>query len=156
MHRVVRLVDEFEGRHRSFCRSTGNNVISEQVVAIVDDDLITRVMLEHIIQAEGLATKCFSAPANFLQYMKRHRPICVLLDVNMPGMNGLQVLSRLTQMVSAVPVIVISAESAMTTARTALNYGVSSFISKPIDPERVIRQLRKVIGPQAQGPVSAS
>ena len=105
-------------------------------------------MLQHVLETEGFEVKCFSAPAEFLKYMKRNRPACVLLDVNMPDMNGLQVLSRLALMESKTPVIVISAEDDMTNARTALNYGASSFIRKPVDPGRLLRRIREIVAPQ--------
>jgi two-component system response regulator FixJ len=128
----------------------------DRIVAVLDDDPITLMMLEYVLNVEGLETKCFSIPADFLKYMRGHRPACVLLDMIMPEMNGLQVLSVLAVMGSPTPVIIVSADTNMTTARTALNCGASSFISKPIDPQMVLERVRAVMAAQADRRESAA
>jgi FixJ family two-component response regulator len=115
----------------------------EQEVAILDDDLVSCMMLAHALQSGGLTTRCFSVPEEFLEYMKTHRPKCVLLDMNMPGMNGLDVQVQLREMGSTSPVIFVTAEADVATAQAVFHNGASNFIPKPINPSEVLRLIRE-------------
>jgi FixJ family two-component response regulator len=119
----------------------------EAVIAILDDDEVSSTLLVGALESGGLAAKFFSTPAAFLDYMQGHRPRCVLLDMNMPGMNGVEVQCALRAMGSTTPVIMISGESDVTTANAALLNGASNFISKPIDAADVLRRIREATSP---------
>jgi FixJ family two-component response regulator len=115
----------------------------EQEVAILDDDPVSCMLLEHVLQSDGLTARRFSVPEEFLEYMKTHQPKCVLLDMNMPGMNGLDVQIQLREMGSTSPVIFVSAEADVATAMAVFHNGAANFIPKPINPSEVLRLIRE-------------
>jgi len=115
----------------------------EQEVAILDDDPVSCMLLEHVLQSDGLVPRRFSVPEEFLEYMKSHRPACVLLDMNMPGMSGLDVQVKLQEMGCTSPVIFVTAEADVATATAVFNNGASNFIPKPINPSEVLRLIRE-------------
>jgi FixJ family two-component response regulator len=103
----------------------------EQEVAILDDDPVSCMLLEHVLQSDGLTARRFSVPK------------CVLLDMNMPGMNGLDVQIQLREMGSTSPVIFVSAEADVATAMAVFHNGAANFIPKPINPSEVLRLIRE-------------
>jgi len=120
-------------------------MVFDDLVVVLDDCAIARILVEYLLGTEGIATRCFETPAEFFEYMKGHRPLCIILDINMPEMNGIQVLAALSEMDGAAPVIAVSAESNMTIIRAAIDCGARTFIPKPFDPERLLRNIREVL-----------
>ena len=113
------------------------------MVAIIDDDPTTLLILEHVINTGGFEAVCFEAPADFLDYMVTHRPDCILLDMNMPGLNGTDVQCQLNEKGFTVPVIMVTGDSDVPTARAALHNGAVDFITKPIDPDELLCRIRE-------------
>jgi FixJ family two-component response regulator len=117
---------------------------TEPVVVILDDDSLSGIMLEFVLGVDGLTTKRFSVPEEFLDYMKTHQPVCIILDMKMPGMSGIDVQCRLREMGCAAPVIYVSGEADVATASAALNNGASCFLPKPFNPHEVLCRIRGV------------
>jgi two-component system, LuxR family, response regulator FixJ len=113
------------------------------IVAVIDDDPATLMILEHVIQSGGLVPVCFEIPEEFLGYMSTNRPDCILLDMNMPGLSGTDVQCRLKEMGVTVPVIMVTGDSDLPTARAALHNGAVDFITKPIDSEELLLKIRE-------------
>ena len=116
---------------------------SDRVVAILDDDPMSGMMLEFVIGVDGLTARRFLIAEEFLAYVKEHRPACILLDMDMPGMNGIDVQFRLREMGNTSPVIFVSAEADVATATAALNNGASHFLPKPINPRELLSRIRE-------------
>jgi len=115
------------------------------VVFVVDDDNLMRAALRRLFTNAGWAVESYASGAEFLAYANLHRHACLLLDVSMPGMNGLEVQTRLNQLRLRLPVIFLTGSSHIPIAVAAMREGAVDFIEKPFDNDDVIDRVRKAI-----------
>ena len=118
--------------------------MSKQVL-IVDDEESIRVSLGKLLSYEKYGT--FTAPEgeSALQIVSDERIDIVLLDIKMPGMDGLEVLGKMKEIRPELPVIIISGHGTISTAVEATKLGAFDFLEKPIDLERMLLTLRNGI-----------
>ncbi|HEX6927983.1 MAG TPA: response regulator [Gammaproteobacteria bacterium] len=109
--------------------------MKQQTVFIVDDDAPVRDSLALLLNLKQLHTKTFASAEEFLAAYEHESPGCLLLDVRMPGMSGLELQSELARRGITLPVIVITAHGDVATTRTALKSGAFDFLEKPVDDE---------------------
>ena len=110
-------------------------------VYIVEDDPSVRDSLSLLLQLRGFSTATFDSAEAFLQGEALDRPACVLADVRLPGMSGLELQRRLTGQHSALPFVVMTAHGDVATARAALRDGAVDFLEKPIDEQDLIEAI---------------
>jgi DNA-binding NtrC family response regulator len=110
-------------------------------VLVVDDDARIRGTLRGVLEDEGHAVAEASGAAQALETLGSRSFDAVLLDVNMPGMSGLDALVTIREMAPSTGVIMVSGEGTIATAVQALKRGAFDFIEKPIDPEHLLRVL---------------
>src|SRR4051812_5939889 len=104
-------------------------------VLIVDDDAAVRRSVSRLIRSAGYAVQAFPAPADFLQYALPAEPSCVLLDMCMDGMTGLEVQEQLQQRDSRhVPVVFLSGRATIPNAAAGFKHGAEDFLEKPVQP----------------------
>jgi two-component system response regulator FixJ len=115
------------------------------VVFVVDDDDLMRAALRRLLAHAGLAVEAYASGADFLAQAKLDRPGCILLDVSMPGMSGLEVQNRLNQLRLALPVVFLTGSSHIPIAVAAMREGAVDFIEKPFDNDDVVDRIRKAI-----------
>lgn len=130
------------------CADTANGsrpaVQGEADVFVVDDDPAVRDALSVILTAEGFAVRGFADGRSLVEALRDHRPRCVLLDVNMPGRSGLDVLRAMRDERIEVPVCVMSGQADIPMAVDAMRCGARDFIEKPVDTSRLVETLRQV------------
>ncbi len=114
-------------------------------VGVVDDDPSFREALAGWLRLMGLAPACFESAEAFLEEVDQVAWACLLIDVNMPGLNGLDLLAVLGRDGTPPPVIVISSQDDPATRTKALAGGALAFLSKPFDPA-CLEQLFRSIG----------
>lgn len=102
-------------------------------VHIVDDDNAVRESLALLLGLRGYATRRYASAEEFLGSVKPGTPGCVLLDLRMPGMSGLEAQSALSAKSIHLPVIILTAHGDVASARAALKNGAFDFIEKPVD-----------------------
>lgn len=107
-------------------------------VYIVEDDPSVRDSLSLLLQLRGYSTGAFDSAEAFLESDSFERPACVLADVRLPGISGLDLQRKLTDRQSALPFVVMTAHGDVATARTALRNGAVDFLEKPIDEEDLL------------------
>jgi FixJ family two-component response regulator len=107
------------------------------LIAVVDDEDAVRTALRRLLQSAGLTVETFSGGAEFLTALETHRPDCALLDLQMPEITGLDVLSRLAEMHAGLPVVVITGDDSPDAEANAIRGGASAFLRKPVT-ERVL------------------
>jgi len=107
-------------------------------VYIVEDDPSVRDSLSLLLQLRGFSTATFDSAEAFLRSDALERPACVLADVRLPGISGLELQRRLAADQSALPFVVMTAHGDVATARTALRDGAVDFLEKPIDEADLI------------------
>ena len=103
------------------------------VVFIVDDDDAVRDSLGLLLGLRGYATRGFARSKDFLSVVDRSARGCILLDLRIPDMDGLEVQAELAAREINVPIIVLTAHGDVATARAALKAGAFDFLEKPID-----------------------
>jgi FixJ family two-component response regulator len=113
-------------------------------VAIVDDDEDVRFSLESLVEAIGYRAAGFDAAEDFLASCEMGDLACVVTDLQMPGMSGLQLAAHIRD-TSAVPVILITAFPAPGLEEQARAAGVRCTMRKPFDPEALIRELDRIL-----------
>lgn len=113
-------------------------MLIKQVVYIVDDDPAMRNSLCLLLQTEDLHTRAFESAENFLNEYEQMNGGCILLDVRMPGLSGLELQKRINQNEIKMPVIIMTGYADVPMAVEAMKNGAVDFIEKPFDNERLI------------------
>jgi two-component system response regulator FixJ len=111
---------------------------SEPRVLIIDDDAQLRDSIAVLLNTAKLLTIGFGSAEEFLNSDEAKRPACVLLDVRLPGMNGIELLTRLHDRGSAHVVVVITGHGDIPMAVAAMRAGAFHFAEKPFDPETFV------------------
>jgi FixJ family two-component response regulator len=119
-------------------------------VFIVDDDAGVRDSLAMLLELKGFATRKYAAAEAFLDEYRPEIPGCVILDLRMPGMSGLELQGELARRGLRVPVIVVTAHGDVATTRTALKDGAVDFIEKPIDDEALLAAVEAALEQDAR------
>src|SRR5256885_9972046 len=114
-------------------------------ILVIDDEAAIRDSLRMTLEYEGYEFLGAATGQEGLALAERDAPDLVLLDVKMPGMDGIEVLERLRNMNEAVPVIVVSGHGTIQTAVEATKKGAFDFIEKPFASERVLVSLRNAL-----------
>jgi two-component system response regulator FixJ len=112
-----------------------------KLVHIVDDEESIRRSLDFLLRTAGFQVEKWPDGESFLKGADRAAPACVLLDVRMPGMDGLQVLSEMAERGFNFPVIVLTGHGDIATAVRAMRGGAVDFLEKPFERERLLQAL---------------
>lgn len=119
-----------------------------QVVLIVDDELSIRRTLQSILEDEGLVPIVCQDGEEALRQLKKVNPDLVLLDIWLPGMDGLETLRKIKEYNAQLPVVMISGHATIATALSATRLGAFDFIEKPLDLESIISTLNRALNSQ--------
>ena len=117
----------------------------ERLIAIVDDDESVRVALEGLMQAEGLPVKSFASAEDFLDSGLQHQAACLIADVRMPGMSGLDLQVKLKADRCHIPTIFITAHGDAKMRMQAMRSGAVEFLSKPFSDEALLENIRAAL-----------
>ena len=116
-----------------------------RIVYIVDDDNITRKYLSAVLSAAQLSSRTLKSAEAFLLEYDSQQPGCLLLDVRMPGMTGLELQQQLNQRGAAIPVIFITGHGEIPMVVEALSEGAFGFLQKPVATETLLAQVHKAL-----------
>lgn len=119
-------------------------------VYLVDDDDGVRDALRWLLEAEGFEVESYRRAEDFRPPMDDDRPGCLVLDFRMPGMTGLDLQRRLTELGCALPVILLTAHATVRMAIQAIKDGAFDVIEKPVDPATLVSRIRAAILLSAQ------
>src|SRR5882724_1058982 len=114
----------------------------EIIVSIVDDDVSVRRSTRRLLRSSGFRAEAFASAEEFLNSGCAGETACVILDLRMPGMNGLELQRRLCQNGHRVPIIFLSAQASEEEERSALSAGAIRFLRKPISKEALLNAIR--------------
>jgi FixJ family two-component response regulator len=116
-----------------------------KLVAIVDDDDLMRTALQGLLKAVGCPAQAFASAEEFLQSGQQHRTACLIADIRMPGMSGLELQSRLNAEHCRIPTIFITAHGDAKMRMQALRAGAVEFLAKPFDDEALLESVRAAL-----------
>lgn len=118
---------------------------STPTVFVVDDDRAVRDSIQWLVESIGVDVETFDSPKRFLETCKPDRPGCLLLDVRMPDMSGVQLQEILRKRGFTLPVIVITGYGEVTTAVRAMKQGAVDFVEKPFNDQALVELIQKCI-----------
>jgi FixJ family two-component response regulator len=116
-----------------------------KLVAIVDDDQSVRSALYGLMKAVGLEARAFASAEEFLESDDQRRTGCLIADIRMPGMSGLELQARLNATESRIPTIFITAHGDEKTRNRALQAGALDFIPKPFNNRALVASIRAAL-----------
>ena len=109
------------------------------LIAVVDDEDRVRRSMERLLRSAGYEVASFAGGEAFVGSLGETRPACVLLDWQMPGVDGAQVLFHLSGHTPRIPAIVVSGHGTAEVRRAAATLGAAAFFPKPFDPAALLR-----------------
>jgi FixJ family two-component response regulator len=119
--------------------------VSEPTVFIVDDDDAVRRFLSGLIESVELRAKSFASAGDFLEAYEPGQPGCLVLDVRMPGMSGLELQRELADQAIDLPVIILTGHGNVQLAVHAMKAGAIDFIEKPFDNELLLDRIQRAV-----------
>ncbi len=117
----------------------------EATVFILDDDASVRKAMKRLIQSIGFKVIPFESAKAFLEYGSYDRPACLVLDVRMPGMSGIELQEQLRNAGISMPIIFITGHGNVSMSVEAMKAGAADFIEKPFDDQKLINAINRAI-----------
>jgi len=124
-------------------------VLDGLVIAIVDDDESFRQALERFLRTFAVRVRTFASGEKFLQSSELWLVTCLLLDVAMPGMSGLEVIQQLRTRGLRIPTVFVTAHADDELTQHLLAAGAIGILPKPVDQQMLLRLLQRVAGEQS-------
>jgi two-component system, LuxR family, response regulator FixJ len=125
---------------------------TQPVIAIVDDDPAICRALSRLLQTVGWQAVAFSSAEAFLQSGVQKPPHCLVLDVRLPGMTGLQLLERLVADGVSFPIIIMTGYADAQGHIRAIQAGAEAYLRKPVDEQDFLQAIQHSLGPQVPEP----
>jgi FixJ family two-component response regulator len=122
-----------------------------KLIAIIDDNESMQDSLRDLIEAGGFEAQCFESAKAFLESDSRRRAACLIVDIRMPKMSGLELQARLKQEERKVPIIFVTAFDDAEIRAQAMNEGAAGFLVKPFDHHLLLKMLRGIVDGETFG-----
>jgi FixJ family two-component response regulator len=116
-----------------------------KMVAIVDDDDLMRTALQGLLKSAGLLAQSFASAEEFLRSGHQHNTACLITDIRMPGMSGLELQAQLNADQCKIPTIFITAHGDAKMRMQAMRAGAVEFLAKPFDDEALLESVRAAL-----------
>jgi FixJ family two-component response regulator len=117
----------------------------EAVVAIVDDDPSVRRSLQRLIRSAGWKAEPFASAQEFLAFPRMDAPSCLVLDLQLPGLSGLDLQKRLAEVGVEIPIVFLTGHGNIPASVQAMKAGAVEFLTKPIDEQDLFRAIQEAI-----------
>src|SRR5258707_2994381 len=114
-------------------------------IAIIDDDAAMQDSLRDLMDAAGLVARCFGSAEEFLESDWHTRAACIIVDIRMPEMSGLQLQARLKEEECIIPIIFITAHGDARMRIRAMREGAVEFLAKPFDHHLLLKRVRAAL-----------
>jgi FixJ family two-component response regulator len=120
-------------------------ITENKAVAIVDDDEAVRVALEGLLRSAGLTARAFESAEEFINSGQQRQIACLISDIRMPGMSGLELQAKLNVEGCRIPIVFITAHGDAKMRMQALRAGAVEFLAKPFDDEALLESVRAAL-----------
>jgi len=117
----------------------------ETIIYVIDDDDAVRHSLDFLLKTAGISVRSFESAADFLEIMPQIRSGCVVTDVRMPGITGIELLSQVKKVNPDLPVIVATGHGDIALAVEAMKIGAVDFLEKPFDDNQLLAAIRSAL-----------
>jgi FixJ family two-component response regulator len=118
---------------------------TSKLIAIVDDDESMRDSLRDSIESTGLVARCFESAEDFLEYDLHCEVGCLLAEIQMPGMSGLELQARLKEEQCNIPIIFIASDGGARMRIQAMREGAVEFLAEPLDHQLLLKTVRAAL-----------
>ena len=119
--------------------------MEKPVVFVVDDDESVRKALIRLMKSAGLRTRAFTSAEDFLNQESQNVSGCLILDLRMPSMSGLELQEKLAKSGSTMPIIFISAHQDATAREQAMKAGAEDFLQKPFEDQILLEKINSIL-----------
>jgi FixJ family two-component response regulator len=116
-----------------------------QMVVVVDDEESVREAVQRLLRAAGLTVRCFASAEDFLKSGQLNATRCLVADIRMPGMSGLDLLAELNRQHLPIPTIFITAHGDETLRMHAMRAGAVKFLPKPVDGASMLASVQAAL-----------
>jgi FixJ family two-component response regulator len=116
--------------------------MNEKMVAVIEDDESYRVAVQRLLKSTGFAVQSFASAEDFLSSGQQHETGCLISDIRMPGMSGLELQAKLNSDHCLIPTIFITAHGDEKMRLQAMRGGAVKFLAKPFDGETLLEAVR--------------
>ncbi|WP_374624071.1 response regulator transcription factor [Pandoraea sp.] len=130
--------------------TTPNTNIEQETVFVVDDDEAVRDSLRWLLEANGYHVRGFASAEEFLSHYNGHQLGCLILDVRMPGMSGLELQEKLVENKFNIPIIFVTGHGDVPMAVDTMKKGAMDFIEKPFDEAELRSQVERMLSKARQ------
>jgi FixJ family two-component response regulator len=118
---------------------------TSRLIAIIDDDEAMQDSLRDLMESAGLVAQCFGSAEEFLESDLHSRAACLIVDIRMPKMSGLQLQTRLKEDGGNIPIIFITAHGDARMRILAMREGAVEFLAKPFDHHLLLKRVRAAL-----------
>ncbi len=118
---------------------------TSKMIAIIDDDESMQDSLQDLIESTGLVARCFGSAEEFLESDLHTRAACLIVDIRMPKMSGLELQARLKEEECDIPIIFITAHGNSRMRIQAMREGAVEFLAKPFDHQLLVKTVRAAL-----------
>ena len=118
---------------------------SSRLLAILDDDKSVQSALQDLVEAEGMSAWCFSSAEHFLHSRARHKVGCLIIDIHMPGMSGIELQAKLKDERCRIPIIFLTGRGDIPSTVSAMKCGAIDFFTKPVDGATLLNSVEKAL-----------
>jgi FixJ family two-component response regulator len=118
---------------------------SNAIIAIVDDDSSAREGLESLIQSAGWRAETFASAQDFLDRPGAEAPSCLVLDLQLPGLSGLDLQKRMSEVGLEIPIVFLTGHGNIPASVKAMKAGAVEFLTKPFDEEELLQAIQEAI-----------
>ena len=118
---------------------------SDEIIAVIDDDLSAREGLSSLIRSVGLRVETFSSAQEFLDHPGGETPSCLVLDLQLPGLSGLDLQKRMAEVGLDIPIVFLTGHGSIPASVQAIKGGAVEFLTKPFDEQDLLRAIQEAI-----------
>ena len=119
--------------------------LQEAMVYVVEDDLALQKAVASLLKSVGLKTKAFSSAAKFLEATLEDLPRCLLLDIRLPDLSGMELQRRLSAIEESLPIVFITGHGDIRMSVQAMRAGAVDFLTKPFEPQELIDAVQRAL-----------